>query len=237
MQRYFSKEKNGDYFILEDGDIHHITNVMRMKNGDNIEVIYNEELYLCEILFTEKQPNIKMIEKQELISNEKTEIILLIPLLKEQKMDLILQKATELGVSKIIPIITERSIIRLDGDKFNKKKERWKKIVKEASEQSKRINIPTIDNLKTLKELLNLEGLKIVCSTIEKDINIKKFLKNNRKYDRIIVAIGPEGGLSLKEEQYLNSIGFTSVSLGSRIMRVETVPLFILSVINYEYME
>lgn len=121
------------------------------------------------------------MKKKETNEPNEPEVVLIIPLLKEQKMDLILQKSTELGVSRIIPIIAERSIIKLDKERFNKKKERWERIVKEASEQSLRNSIPVIDNLKEIKDLGSLDGIKIVCSTIEKDINIKNILKKKCK--------------------------------------------------------
>ena len=152
-------------------------------------------------------------------------------------MDLVLQKATELGVTKIIPVIMERSIVKIDDSKEVKKIDRWSKICKEASEQSKRNSIPVISNIMTLKELVKEEGIKIVCSTIEKENNLKKFLTEHKNYDKIIIVVGPEGGISSKEEEYLVSEGFTRVSLGKRIMRVETVPIFILSALNYEFME
>ena len=152
-------------------------------------------------------------------------------------MDLVLQKATELGVTKIIPVTMERSIVKLADSKEVKKIDRWSKICKEASEQSKRNSIPVISNIMTLKELVKEEGIKIVCSTIEKENNLKKFLTEHKNYDKIIIVVGPEGGISSKEEEYLVSEGFTRVSLGKRIMRVETVPIFILSALNYEFME
>jgi len=124
----------------------------------------------------------------------------------------------------------------LEQEKKQKKLDRWNKICKEASEQSKRLTIPIITEIKTLVELKNIEGLKIVCSTKEKENNIKKFLDRNINYTKINIVIGPEGGISPKEEDYLNSIGFNSISLGNNIMRVETVPIFILSVINYSNM-
>ena len=127
-------------------------------------------------------------------------------------------------------------IIKLDKDKELKKVERWNKICKEASEQSKRVNIPIVTEVKTLKELDGINGIKLVCSTNEKDNTIKKYLNKNNDYNKINIVIGPEGGISPKEEEYLNSIGFESVSLGNNIMRVETVPIYILSVINYENM-
>ena len=235
MQRYFSNSKENDKLFLINDDIYHITRVMRMKDNDKIEVIYNNDLYICNVILNEL-PWVDIVSKEEGKIEDK-EIILAIPLLKEQKMDLVLQKATELGVTKIIPVIMERSIVKLDDSKEVKKIDRWSKICKEASEQSKRNSIPVISKIMTLKELMKEEGIKIVCSTIEKENNLKKFLTEHKNYDKIIIVVGPEGGISSKEEEYLVSEGFTRVSLGKRIMRVETVPIFILSALNYEFME
>lgn len=235
MQRYFSKEKLDDKFLLSSDDYYHIKKVMRMQTGDKIEVVYNSKVYICELNIENTECKIYK-ELDDILTNTQ-KVTLIIPLLKEQKLDLILQKSTELGVDEIIPVVMERSIVKIDDSKMDKKIERWVKICKEAAEQSKRINIPSITAIKRLKELENLDGLKIVCSTIEKENTIKKFLTTNKNYDRINVVIGPEGGISLKEEELLVNLGFNRVSLGDRIMRVETVPLFILSVLNYENME
>lgn len=236
MQRYFSNKLVNNKFELKSDDLYHITRVMRMKSGDNIEVVYNEEVYICDLEISNNNVDVIIKSKEENKVLDKIEKVLIIPLLKENKMDLIFQKSTELGIDKIIPVIMERSIIKLDKDKQLKKVERWNKICKEASEQSKRVNIPIVTEVKTLKELDNIDGIKLVCSTKEKDNTIKKYLKNNNGYNKINIVIGPEGGISPKEEEYLNSIGFESVSLGNNIMRVETVPIYILSVINYENM-
>ena len=143
-----------------------------------------------------------------------------------------MQKATELGVDTIIPILTTRSVIKIDG-KEEKKIIRWQRICKEASEQSKRVTIPEISSIKKIQDL-NFEGLKIVCSTKEKNNTMKKVLKNNLKYDKIIMVVGPEGGLTNEEEDELIKLGFIATSLGTNILRVETVPLYLLSVLNYE---
>ena len=235
VQRYFSKIKKENNLVLIDDDIYHITKVMRMKDNDKIEVVYENELYICNVIIN-NLPNVLVIEKIEEKESNEVKITLVVPLLKEQKFDLILQKATELGVYEIIPVNMERCLVK-SSDRDNKKIERWSKICKEASEQSKRLTIPKISNIKTLKDLNQLEGLKIVCSTSEKSNNIKKILTTNKNYDKIIIVVGPEGGISLKEEEYLVKTGFIKVSLGPRIMRVETVPLFIMSIINYENME
>lgn len=231
MQRYFTNKLVDDYFILNDDDLYHINKVMRMKENDKVEVVFKNNVYSGIITSNG-------IKKDELLSEEVTlkNITLIIPLLKETKMDLILQKATELGVSRIIPVRMERSIIKLNEQDYLKKQIRWQKICKEASEQSKRTNIPLIDKLESMSSL-NLDGLNIICSTSENSNTLKNTLKNMDKYDKINIAIGPEGGFTKEEEKILVNLGFIKTSLGKLIMRVETVPLYILSVINYLELE
>lgn len=235
LQRYFSKQKIDNTFILNNDDYYHIKTVMRMTNNDNIEVVYEEIPYLCEITNIENDIKIKIVKELDVIKDKMPYVTILIPILKEQKMDYILQKATELGVNKIIPVIMERSIVKVN-EKELKKLERWNRIVKEASEQSHRNTIPKIDKIEKINTL-KLNGLNLVCSTIEKQNTIKKVFKNNYNCDKINMLIGPEGGISPKEEEILINNGFIPVSLGNRIMRVETVPLYLMSIINYEYME
>ncbi len=237
MQRYFAKEKNGNYFTLEEGDYHHIKNVMRMNELEKIEVVYENTLYLACIENVKQNMQIreeKVVEKKNEIQPKVT---LYIPFLKEQKLDFIFQKGTELGVDKICLIPLERSIIKVNPEKEGKKKERWMRILKEASEQSKRVDIPTLEIKNSLCELENLEGLNLICSTKNNIESIKKIVKKEEKCDRINVVIGPEGGLTDQEENKLISYHFIPITLGSRIMRAETVPLYILSVLNYEFME
>ena len=234
MQRYFSNKKIDNKLELISDDLYHIKTVMRMKNDDLIEVVYNQKLYICKVNL---QSNMVNIDHEVSNNNDDVEITLVIPLLKEAKMDLIMQKSSELGVSKIIPIETERSIIKLDNNKFEKKRERWQKICKEASEQSKRLTIPIVEHITTFDTLRQLNGVKLVCSTAEKTKNLKNILQTKDKCAKLVLAIGPEGGFTALEENAFISCGFERVSLGNRIMRVETVPLFLLSIINYIYME
>ena len=235
MQRYFAKGKRNDLFILEDSDLHHICNVMRMKSGDFIEVVYDEVLYKCSVDIGD---SVKIIFDSIIDSNcsDFKQIVLIIPVLKEQKMDFVLQKATELGVSRIIPIITERCVVKVDS-KEDKKIARWMRIVKEASEQCKRVNVPIIDNIRHIGDLDFSDGVKFVCSTREFSKNIKNVMHNVFECAKMYIVVGPEGGLSNSEEDKLNDLGFVSISLGKRIMRVETVPIFMLSIINYEMLE
>lgn len=236
MQRYFGVSKDDKYLYLEKGDYHHIKNVMRNNDGDLIEVVVNNKLYLGCI--ENVKSNINILIKKELEINEDfiPRVNLIIPILKEQKIDLILQKACELGVSKITIVPLKRCAVRVDSKKINTKLDRWTRILKEASEQSFRYNIPIVEFVDSIKKISNLDGLKFVCSTKKNLKNVKSVLKKNKNCDTINVVIGPEGGLDDLEEIILNECGFISVTFGNRILRVETVPLYIMSIINYEYL-
>lgn len=233
MQRYFTKSKENDYLTLEESDIHHIKNVMRNKVGDKIECIYNKTLYICEIQDL-TSPQVKIIEECKENNESKYDVTIAIALVKEQKMDLILQKLTELGISKIIPVAMERSVIKLDNQKFTKKKERWEKICKEAAEQSKRNTIPQITNIHTIKQLENLPyNQKFICSTRNPENLVNNYLQKQADCATMIFVIGPEGGISPKEEDLLETYGYIPVTLGNRIMRVETAAIYIASIINF----
>lgn len=234
MQRYIVNNRE---LILDKSDINHIINVMRMKVGNKFQIVYNEKLYTCTIKNIEKRNvEYEIIDTEELKDKKKYKVILACSIIKEQKMDYLIQKATELGVDEIIPLITERTIVKVDSKKDNKIN-RWTKIAKEATEQSHRIKMPTIHNIITLKELINVRGnAKIVCNTNEMSKNIKKVLQDNKKSDTMIIVVGPEGGFSEKELTFLTENDFISVSLGNNVLRAETVPLYILSVINYEFL-
>lgn len=232
MQRYFAKDYK-DNLILCDSDIHHIKNVMRMKIDDKIEVVYDNKLYICNINNTNPLSFdiINVIEDENKLN---LDVTIAIGLVKEQKMDLILQKLTELGVNRIIPVMMERSIVKLDEKKKDKKKERWYSICKEASEQSKRTSIPIIEDVISLKELVKDDyDLKLVASTKEKNNLLNSYLQNVNNYAKIIMVIGPEGGISDKEEAFLNDNGFASVSFGNLIFRVETAAIYAGSIFNF----
>ena len=233
MQRYFALEKKDNIFILRDDDYYHIKVVMRLKIGEKVEVVYDNEPYLAEII---EEYKIKEIEKI-FYKESNVETTLIVPLLKEQKMDFVLQKSTELGVNKIILFNAKRSIVRFDEKKESKKLERWSRICKEASEQSKRCTIPELKFVKNINELADLAGIKLICSTIESKNNLKKVLQANRNCAKISMIVGPEGGFEPNEEKMIIELGFIPVTLGDTIMRVETVPIFLLSILNYEYME
>lgn len=236
MQRYFAKDFIDDKPVLYDSDIKHIIKVMRLVSGDYFEVVYDKMVYHCKIENT--IPFSYIIESTSNEEDKTIGLTVAVGLVQEQKMDLILQKLTELGVETIIPLKTERSIVKLDEIRFAKKLVRWQMICKEASEQSFRNVIPNITNVMTIDDLKNIDiDTKLVCSTKEKDNIINKYVDNLRKDDNIIFVIGPEGGLSANEEDKLNSYGYKSISLGNRILRVETATFFVASIVNYINME
>lgn len=234
MQRYFC-DSNEEVVTLSSDDSYHITKVMRMNVGDNIELVSNNKLYIAEII--QVVPSV-IVKKNSIQESFDTNINIDIAqsIVVEQKMDYILQKGTELGANKFIPLIVDRSVVKLN-DKSDKKQKRWQTIVKEAAEQSKRLEVPTVANPCNIKELAKLDyDLKILCSVNETSKNIKTVLSNISISDRILVVVGPEGGFTNLEEQELIKNGFVSASLGNRVLRTETASLFVLSVINYIFM-
>ncbi len=231
MQRYFCNQ-DSDLFTLSRDDSYHITKVMRYNIGTKIEIVCNNTLYLSEI--TSLTPFV-VAKKIASIDNDSKSLNVTIAqsLVKEQKMDYILQKGTELGVKEFIPLITTRSVVKIE-KKEDKKINRWNLIVKEASEQSKRLDIPLVNRAHNIKELSLLDyDYKILCTVNELSKSIKTVLSNIQESDRILIVVGPEGGFTKEEEDYLINNGFISVSLGSRVLRTETASLFVLSIINY----
>ena len=236
MQRYFVDKRKDDYFYLNEDDTYHVTKVMRMKLFEYIEVVYDGHLYLCEILSFDPIVECKLVEEIDEIKNQIPKVIIAQALVKEQKMDYILQKSCELGVSSIIPYSSSRSLIKVS-DNDTKKITRWQKILKEASEQSKRCDVPSLDAIVDIRYLINLPiKHKYLCSVNEKSKTIKSILSNIDISDTIIFVIGPEGGLADEEEEKLIKNGYVPVSLGTNVLRTETASSFVLSAICYEFM-
>ena len=233
MQQYFAKNKNLE---LEDTDYHHIKNVMRMKKGDTIKVIWDKTIYDCKITKIADKSSFDIIAKEK-IKNDDYEVAVACSLIKEQKLNYLIQKCTELGASELIFLNTERSIIKIEDKKLSSKITRWEKICKEASEQSFRTKLPYISGILSLNDLVKKEyDLKLFCSLNKNTKNIKKVLQKNNKCVKILLVVGPEGGFTLKEEEYLIKNGFTSVSLGKNVLRAETAAVTALSMLNYEFM-
>lgn len=231
MQRYFATITDSSIVLSKD-DSFHLLKVMRAKLGDEIIAISNKELYLGEVISLNplviKNKGIYKEESRELDK----EITLFFALAKGDKIDFVIQKATELGVSKIVLIKTERSIVKISQDDFKRKLVRYQMIAKEASEQSLRRNIPSISYLANINKIPNelLSDINYVC--FEEDAFNKVSFLDSKDYQSISVLIGPEGGLSIDEVNSLVSQGFKRVSLGKRILRTETAAVAALAMLN-----
>lgn len=232
MQRYFAVDKD---LNISDKDKHHIINVMRMKLNDKIEIVYNEKVYMCEINDISKKDVSYSVKDIIDVNNElPLKVTIAVSLVNEKKLDFILQKCTELGVYDFILVNSDRSKIKIDG-KEKKKIERWNTITKEAAEQSHRNIKPIVRDIMSINDVLKLDyDLKLTCSTKENEKTIKNVLQNSTNCDRIIIVVGPEGGLTVFEEEKLEKNGFIPVTLGNLILRTETVPIYIMSLVNYE---
>ncbi len=234
MQRYFTQNRTNNIFTLSDSDSYHIKKVMRMNIDDKVEIVCNNTLFISKIIDLSNNVRCEIIEEIKKENMKKPYVILVQSLVKEQKMDYILQKSCELGVDEIIPIKSERSIVNIDS-KVEKKLDRWQKILKEASEQSKRLDVPKINNIMNISDLSNVNAnVKLICTVNEKSKTIKSVLSNLNNSDTIIFVIGPEGGFSRNEEDLLFQFGFIPISFGNNVLRTETASLFVLSAINYE---
>ncbi len=233
MQQYFAKNKNLE---LENSDYHHIKNVMRMKTGDVIKIVYDNTVYECKLTFVSDKSSFEILSKKQ-IENHDIKIDVAFSLIKEQKLDFLLQKATEIGVNDFFALNAKRSVVKIDFKKEALKIERWNRICKEAAEQSFRSFVPTIKGILNIDELIKQDyDLKLFCSLSKNTENIKKVLQKNKKCVKILLVVGPEGGFDPAEEEFLLENGFISVSLGKNVLRSETAPVVALSMINYEFM-
>lgn len=247
MQRYFIPEENWkeeSVFIIEDA--HHISRVMRSKPGDEIICVHPlHQAALCSITSMEESQIEAAIVSW--IKEEKelpVSITLAQGLPKGDKLELILQKGTELGASFFLPFQAGRSIVKWDKKKADKKLARFNKITKEASEQSHRTKIPSVLPLRSFEELLDSSTEYDLCifayeeeTRGPRSKGLSSLLKETSPGDKILACIGPEGGFTMEEAKALTDKGFLSVRLGPRILRTETAPLYLLSCISYHYEE
>ena len=231
MQQYFAKDKKDNTFILNDEDYNHIKNVMRMKEHEKIIVVYNDKSYICSLNKDYLSANIEEVFKE---NNNKNDLTIYVPLLQEDKLSYIFKHGTELGVTKFIVVQYEHCKYKLPKKDFEKKLIRWNKIIKEASEQSYRINKPLLNDIIEVKNIESNANVNILCSLDKANVkNICKVLTKDTSKGTINLVFGPEGGLSKNEEDIISSKGFIKTSLGEDILRTETVPLMIASIVKY----
>ena len=223
-----------DYILVVDpNDINHIKNVFRKVKGDILRAVDGNCEYLCEIEFIDdKEIKLKVLEKVEDNFSLEVELEAAISILKGDKMDLTIQKLTEIGVSKIIPLSTKRCVVKLD-----RKKDRWDLISKEDMKQCQAVAPTIIDEIKKI-ENLNLKEYDLIIVPYENEENL--YIKNIFKSltvrpKKILYVIGPEGGFEEKEIENLKNNGAKIVSLGKRILRAETAAIVTGGVIINEF--
>ncbi len=242
MQQYFVDFNSCEQYVHISGeDYHHIKNVLRMNIDDEIYISNRKIIFLASIKDIKQDVIIAELLHQVQIQRELPIYVSIAQgMPKASKFDTVIQKTTELGVSEIIPVLSERSLIKIDAKTENKKTERFNKIAKSAAEQSHRMIIPEVKSFMTLKELIdysNFFDYKLVAyeaSVDEDKFNFKQTLEKIEQNEKLLILIGPEGGLSETEIKMLKENQFRVISLGLRILRTETAPLFIMSAITYE---
>lgn len=241
MQRYFITEEDFSKSIISNDDVFHITKVMRNKPGDLIEVCYNNRSYIVKISdISAEIVSYDIVEEIIKKTDNRPNVTLIQGLAKGDKNDDIIKHATELGVDTIILFQMERSIVKIESNKLENKLNRFRKIAKEAAEQSHRNTIPEviiITNKKQLdfssydvKLLLDEEEAKKIDGRLLIDVNLKNTTS-------VVFVVGPEGGISENERQYFISNEFLPISIGNNILRTETASLAFLSMLNYIFMK
>ncbi len=231
----------GEVVDLPPDTAHHIQHVLRLKHGNEV-IIFNGkgQEYIAKLLLADNKPRIEIKNTKLLNKQREIELILVQALVSSAKFDTIIQKSTELGVNRIIPLICQRSLPMLKKNIVEKKMNRWQKIITEAARQSERVTIPHISPPQKWREIFtgfNLPTtLKLIAYAREPLNNLKKVLRSASQYDKIVITIGPEGGFSPEEITETQDNGFIPVSIADWILRTETAGLSAISALNYHLM-
>lgn len=234
-QRYaiHSSQIAGQRIEMNKQDSHHMVHVMRSKVGD-VVICFDESGCLYHTKIETLQPLVLSIVSMLDENNElDIEVVLIYGLPKLEKFEYVLQKATELGVTRVIPWMSRRSIIKLDKDKVEKKLLRWQAIIKEAAEQSHRTYLPVIERPISTKELCQLafDEKLIAYENNENKQILTQTIKKMAPRKSLALVIGPEGGIDDQELDMLKLVGFVPCSLGKRILRTETAAISMLSAV------
>lgn len=266
MPKFFVKNNQiqNEMITILGEDVNHIANVLRLKKEDEIIICDKDEIinYKAKIIEIQKEKVVcNIIEKLTNTTESSIEVSIFQGLPKSDKMEYIIQKATELGVKEVIPVAMKRCVVKIDEKDMAKKTNRWQKIAEVAAKQSGRDIIPKVNeiiNFQKMKDVICLYDLFLVAYEEEKQVTLKQVLqqtkerlqngtikteeilklsdrKNEKDKIRIGVVIGPEGGLESKEVEELKQNGAKIITLGNRILRTETASLAILSNIIYEF--
>ena len=232
MYNFFVNEgsRAGDIFTVTGADCNHIKNVLRMREGEQILVSEGGKSHLCEIeSISEAAVTAKVLEENYRETELPVKIYLFQGLPKSDKMELIIQKAVELGVYEIVPVEMHRSVVKLDEKKKESRRARWQAIAESAAKQSKRNVIPTVCDVLSYKQAMEKAcgmGLFLVPYENERGMAAtKEALAKMARGMGIGILIGPEGGFEPKEIDLALEAGGECISLGARILRTETAAI------------
>jgi 16S rRNA (uracil1498-N3)-methyltransferase len=239
MHRFFADDKSffRDSVVLIGVDASHICTVLRLRAGDKVQVLDGKgSLYLVQLVDVKaKLVKGKIISSEQVNTESPLTIHLGQSLIKGNKFDVVLRKSIELGVETITPLVTERTVVKSDG---NKKIARWKKIAKESCKQCGRSSIPKVSgSIIKLDVFFQQESdadLKLMFWELESENGLRD-VNPEKTPSSVSVLIGPEGGFTIEEVETARSHGFQTVSLGPRILRAETAPLVALSLLQSKW--
>lgn len=238
MHRFFVSQPFAEEMEIGGKDAYHISKVLRMGAGKQLQIVSSDRVTaLMEIMaVTAEAAFVRLVRLIEKSNEPSLRIVLGQGLAKGEKMDLIVQKAVELGVTQIVPLILENSVVRLEAAKALKKVERWQKIAEEAAKQSKRDIVPLVSQVKSLQEFVDGidSDLRLLAYEKESGRGLKTVLAEAGEIRSVALIIGPEGGISPREHDEAAAAGFLPISLGSRVLRTETAGLAAIAAILYE---
>lgn len=220
-------------------DVNHMKNVLRMKVGEKFQVSDgNDKKYVCRIeQMNEEEVQAGILEEMQADTELPSKIYLFQGLPKNDKMELIVQKAVELGVWEVIPVSTKRAVVKLDAKKALKKVERWNAISESGAKQSGRTIIPKVTSVMTYREALSyaeqLDVVMIPYELAEGMEETRQFIDAIQPGQSVGFFIGPEGGFEREEVEFAIQKGARPITLGKRILRTETAGLAVLAVLMY----
>ncbi|MBQ7076970.1 MAG: 16S rRNA (uracil(1498)-N(3))-methyltransferase [Lachnospiraceae bacterium] len=240
MFQFFIDEsnKNDNLIYVTGEDLHHMKDVVRISPKEKVRVSVGKKSFIAELSNYEDDRAVLNILEEVPSSELSLNVTLYQGMPKGEKFEFIIEKATELGATRIVPVMMENSVVKLKEDKVKGKIERWQKIIEAAAKQSKRSVIPLISSPMPYKEALeDAKSCDLVLVPYENERGVsftKELLSDVRNKKSVAVFIGPEGGFSDKEVALTKEYGYNLVSLGNRILRTETAAICALSLIMIE---
>ena len=241
--RFFLEEAAslGDIVELNSTDSRHLRVVLRKKPGAAVTVVSANRVFAAELVEVGDVVSARLLEEVEAYGEAEVEVILLQGLAKGERMEIVLQKAVELGAARIVPVACERSVVRLDASRAAGKQQRWQKIADSAAKQCGRIRLAEVAPVQSLQQALAElpEGCRIIMPWEEADgqdvgMPMSAALAEE-KPQTVAIVIGPEGGLTAAEAGLAREAGARLVTLGKRILRTETAAIAALSIVMYEW--